>query len=134
MVVDFTLDARLGLIGCWEVNGTCFSLPNQPISARGALFPCVARINENRKILNLRPRHVVISWEKKIKLGRETNNTTSNILQTNISEKNIKISTQEYSLKFDNTTYNEQSSLVQMNCNLNFRNFSTEFPFKHLHW
>ena len=42
MVVDFTLDARLGLIGCWEVNGTCFSLPNQPISARGALFPCVA--------------------------------------------------------------------------------------------
>lgn len=61
MVVDFTLDARLGLTGCWEVNGTCFSLPNQPISARGALFPCVARINENRKILNLRPRHVVIS-------------------------------------------------------------------------
>lgn len=61
MVVDFTLDARLGLIGCWEVNDTCFSLPNQPISARGALFPCVARINGNPKILNLRPRHVVIS-------------------------------------------------------------------------
>ena len=105
MVLDFTLDARLGLIGCWEVNGTCFSLPNQPISARGALFPCVAIINGNRKILNLRPRHVVISWKKKLKLCRETNNTTSNILQINISEKNIKISTQEYSLKFDDTTY-----------------------------
>ena len=54
-----------------------------------------------------------MSWsreKKKLKLCRETNNTTSNILQINISEKNIKkkdikISTQEYSLKFDNTTY-----------------------------
>lgn len=43
--------------------------------------------------------------KKKLKLCRETNTTTSNILQRNISEKNIKISTQEYSLKFDNTTY-----------------------------
>lgn len=92
MVVDFTLDARLGLIGCWEVNGTCFSLPNQPISARGALFPCVAPCRDLVK-------------KKKLKLCRETNNTTSNILQINISEKNIKISTQEYSRKFDNTTY-----------------------------
>lgn len=43
--------------------------------------------------------------KKKLKLCRETNTTTSNILQRNISEKNIKILTQEYSLKFDNTTY-----------------------------